>query len=336
LALAPPGVEAVRPGLWSVPVVIPDNPLGYTLVYVFETASGPVLVDTGWDSRRSWDALRDGLRETGHDVADVSGVLLTHVHPDHHGLSARLRRESGAWLAMHPLDAEVVAMRRNTDDSWLLQTAAVMLSHGAAESDLADLPDLALLHAHRPEPPALPNRLFADGDVLDVPGWDVRAVWTPGHSPGHTCFAVDGMLLAGDHVMPRISPHIGLYDEQSDLDPLGDYLASLAKVRDAPVDEVLPAHVARFTDLPSRVDALAAHHEERLAEIADALRGGPLTTWEIAARMSWNRSWEEIVPFLKRLALGEAVAHLRHLERRGMVARVPGAWPATYRLSPAG
>ncbi len=330
----PPPVEEVRPGLWSVPVVIPDNPLGYTLVYVFATASGPVIVDNGWDDPRAWAALSAGLAEAGFDVADVYGVLLTHVHPDHHGLSGRVREASGAWIAMHPEDAWVVTRWRTTMDTWLLETAAVMLSAGAPEDELAALPDFSGVVGRPRELPALPTRLFADGDYVDVPGWTVRALWTPGHSPGHTCFVVDGMLLAGDHVMPKISPHIGLYDEESDADPLGDYLASLAKVRSVEVAEVLPAHVGRFTDLAPRVDELAAHHEDRLSEIAACLAGGPLTTWEIAATMSWNRSWEQIPTFMKRVALGEAVAHLRHLERRGVAERVPGAWPASYRLVP--
>lgn len=334
MTLQQPPVEPVREGLWSVPVVIPDNPLGYTLVYLFETASGPVIVDNGWDDPRAWDALVAGVAETGHDIADVYGVLLTHVHPDHHGLSARVRETSGAWLAMHPEDAWVVSMRRSTDDSWLLQTAAIMLAAGATEAEVADLPDLATLHKHRPAAPALPTRLFADGDVVDVPGWTIRAIWTPGHSPGHTCFAVEGhdLLLSGDHVLPRISPHIGLYDEATDADPLGDYLASLAKLRDEKVAEVLPAHVARFTSLAARVEELAEHHEERLTHVLDLLKDGPLTTWEVTARMPWNRRWDDIVPFMKRVALGEAVAHLRHLERRGQVAQVAGGWPTSYEL----
>ena len=330
-AVAPP-VERVRDGLWSVPVVIPDNPLGYTLVYLFETPSGPVIVDNGWDDPRSWAALRAGIAETGHAVEDVYGVLVTHVHPDHHGLSAKVRAASGAWLAMHPEDAWVVTRWRSTMDTWLLETAAVMLSAGAPEEVLAALPDFSAIPPHRRELPALPTRLFADGDYVDVPGWTVRAVWTPGHSPGHTCFVVDDLLIAGDHVMPKISPHIGLYDEESSHDPLGDYLASLRKVRAERISLVLPAHVARFTEMVPRVDELAAHHEQRLTEIAAALAAGPLTTWDIAASMGWNRSWEDIAPFMKRVALGEAVAHLRHLETRGVVERVPGAWPASYRL----
>jgi glyoxylase-like metal-dependent hydrolase (beta-lactamase superfamily II) len=237
---------------------------------------------------------------------------------------------------MHPEDAWLVARWRSAPDAWLLEAAAVMLSAGAPEDELAALPDLAAVRAGlasvERELPALPTRLFADGDAVDVPGWTVRAVWTPGHSPGHTCFVADDLLLAGDHVLPRISPHIGLYDEETDLDPLGDYLASLQRVRSLPVREVLPAHVRRFTDLAPRADELTAHHEERLTAIAASLAGGALTTWEIAAAMPWNRAWDAIPTLMKRIALGEALAHLRHLERRGVVERVPGAWPAAYRL----
>ncbi len=80
--------EVVRPGLWSLRVPIPDSPLGYTLVYLFETARGPVLVDTGWDHRDSWDTLLAGIGRTGHRVEDVYGVLSTHHHNDHHGSRA--------------------------------------------------------------------------------------------------------------------------------------------------------------------------------------------------------------------------------------------------------
>jgi glyoxylase-like metal-dependent hydrolase (beta-lactamase superfamily II) len=86
-------------GVRSVQVPIPDNPLGHTLVYVVDTDRGPVLVDTGWDDPDSWDALVAGVTACGFALADLHGVLITHHHPDHHGLSAKVREASGAWLA---------------------------------------------------------------------------------------------------------------------------------------------------------------------------------------------------------------------------------------------
>jgi glyoxylase-like metal-dependent hydrolase (beta-lactamase superfamily II) len=131
--------EVVRPGLWSLRVPIPDNPLGYTLVYLFETTRGPVLVDTGWDHCDSWDALLAGIGCTGHRVEDVYGVLSTHHHNDHHGLAGRVREVSGGWVAMHEADARVVEHRGMTDEEWYRQTLVLMVEAGAPEEDLAGL-----------------------------------------------------------------------------------------------------------------------------------------------------------------------------------------------------
>ena len=270
-----PPVERARPGLWSVPVPIPNSPLGYTLVYLFETERGPVLVDSGWDDDTTWKVLQEGIETTGHHVADCYGVLVTHMHPDHHGLSGRVRDASGAWVAMHPQDAFILQRRFEIDDEWLLQAAAILLDSGAPEEAIASLPTLDEI-GHM-KPPVLPDRNLSDGLRVDVPGWDVRAIWTPGHSPGHTCFNVgQDVLLSGDHVLPEITPHIGLYRiDMEQNDPLGDYMHSLLRVSREVVNEVLPAHQHRFDSLPGRVGELLAHHEERLDAIEQSLLRAP-------------------------------------------------------------
>src|SRR5207253_10508360 len=86
-----PHVERVRPGLWSIPVPLPNNSLRYVLVYVFETDAGPYLVDAGWNTDDAYAALDSGLKVAGFSMADVQGVLVTHMHPDHYGLAGRVR-----------------------------------------------------------------------------------------------------------------------------------------------------------------------------------------------------------------------------------------------------
>jgi glyoxylase-like metal-dependent hydrolase (beta-lactamase superfamily II) len=329
-----PAAERLRPGLWSLPVPIPNNPLGYTLVYLIESDRGPVLVDTGWDAAVTWSRLVERVAGTGHDIADVYGVLVTHHHHDHHGLSGRVRDASGAWIAMHPEEAELITRRRITSDEWKLRVAEVLLEAGADEHDLAALPAPG---ADGTDPlPVVPSRLLGDGERADVPGWEVRALWTPGHAPGHLCFVLERerLLLSGDHVLPGISPHVGLYRDDPDLDPLGDYLRSLERLDGLDVDEVLPAHEHRFPDLHRRRKELIDHHGIRFSAIERSLARDRATAWDIAREMPWNRAWDDLGPLMKRAALGEAFAHLRTLERRGTVRRVPGSRPPTYELTP--
>lgn len=317
--------QALGGGVWSIPVPIPNSPLASTLVYALESARGPVLVDAGWEHEDAWSALVEGLRAFGMDVADVYGVVVTHHHPDHAGLAGRVREASGAWIAMHREDAAVVRLfrdvvRRGAHRSW--RPDALRLA-GADDRDLA----APRRRGARVAPPAEPDRELADGDLVDLPGRRLRAIWTPGHSPGHICLHLeDGdRVFTGDHVLPRITPHIGLYPyDLPDADPLGDFLTSLGRIAGLPAAreaEALPAHQHRFTGLAARAREIVRHHEDRLAEVAALLGAEPATLWQVAAGMRWRSPWEAMTLPDREMAAGEAAAHLRTLERRGVARR---------------
>ena len=332
---ATPPVEAVLAGLWSIPVPIPDNPLGHTNVYAFETPRGPVMVDAGWDDDTSWSALCAGLGRAGYDVSDCYGVLVTHMHPDHHGLSGRVQGASGAWVAMHPKDAALVGRVGHTKAEFVDEIGGLLLDAGASESEIGPG---STRRARRPRPPMLaPDRELVDGEHVDVPGWAVAAVWTPGHSPGHTCFRVldHGLLLSGDHVLPTITPHIALSRADRGGDPLADFLASLEKVNRPDVIGVLPAHEHRFTPLDRRVQQITTHHRAHLEAIEALLADGPRTLWDLARRLEWNRPWDELDLSMRRAAVNETAAHLRYLARRDRVVRWRGVRPITFERGPA-
>ncbi len=326
-----PPVERVRPGLWSIPVPIPNNPLRYVLVYAFETDRGPYLIDAGWNTDDAYQTLVAGLEQAGSSIDSVVGVLVTHIHPDHYGLAGRVREASGAWVALHPADARLIQSRYKEPEELLDLLAAMLRRDGAPAEDLtglqqASMPVRAFVTA------VTPDILMEDGDQPEVPGWDLTAIWTPGHSPGHLCFYESGhrLMLSGDHILPRISPNISVHP-QSGPDPLGAFLESLARVEAYDVDEVLPAHEHRFTDLRARVAALKAHHQERLEEAISAIRAGIDTAWGIAEHMTWNRPWDDMQVFVRRAAVGEALAHLEHLKRLGVVREEVGE-PSYWRV----
>jgi glyoxylase-like metal-dependent hydrolase (beta-lactamase superfamily II) len=317
-----PEAEQVRPGLWSIPVPIPNNPLRYVLVYAFESDAGITIVDAGWNTDEAWDALCGGIAAMGGSIGDVRGVMVTHIHPDHYGLAGRVREASGAWIGLHPADASMLEERYvETDD--LVERMKNLLALSGVPEELN--PDLAtasmdirtLVHM------ALPDRLVEDGDRLGIPGWDLRAVWTPGHSPGHLCLVDEraGLVLSGDHVLPRISPNISFHSQQYP-NPLGDYLESLVKIGKFEPDEVLPAHEYRFKGLKARADELIRHHEERLVEIMDLLAANDRqTAWDLTLKLTWSRPFNDIPLFMQRVANGETLAHLVLLEHRGLVHR---------------
>jgi glyoxylase-like metal-dependent hydrolase (beta-lactamase superfamily II) len=329
-----PPVEEVRPGLWSIPVPIPDNPLRYVLVYALELRGGGVaLVDAGWNTEEAWSALSDGLATAGGSMSDVRAVMVTHIHPDHYGLAGRVREASGAWIGLHPADAVMLESRYGDTDELLANMSRFLSDSGVPADKLPDL-TAASMGIKSMVTMAVPDVLFEDGETIDLPGWSLRTIWTPGHSPGHVCFYSDDrrLLISGDHVLPRITPNISAHTQVAN--PLGDFLASLAKLEDLPADEVLPAHEYRFADLQGRLKEIAAHHADRLDEVEAVIADRPgSTAWEITLQLHWSRPWDEIQTFMQRQANGETLAHCVLLELDGRIHR-RGTGPARFFVTP--
>jgi glyoxylase-like metal-dependent hydrolase (beta-lactamase superfamily II) len=329
-----PPVEKLAGDLWSVPVPIPNNPLRYVNAYVFAAGGGLVLLDTGWPADTAWEALVAGLESIGAGVAEVRGVLVSHMHLDHSGLIGRVREASGAWVAMHPADRALIA-----DSAWrdperaVAQEVAFLRSLGASAPEAAA--SVGTPRAYKVfTSTGLPDRELSDGELADVPGWRLRAVHTPGHTPGHLCFVdeLSQRFFAGDHILPRITPNISVYAVER-ARPLAEYLESLAKVRDLGVDEVMPAHEWRFRGLAQRADDIAAHHEKRLDELLAAIAAHPdATSWDLAGQLTWSRSWDQYSGRMRISAVTETAAHVLELQRRGLIASSGGDVP-TYRVA---
>lgn len=291
----------------------------YTNVYALASPDGLTLIDAGYDHPASWDALCDGLVEAGYSIRDVRRVLVTHAHRDHHGQAARVRRESGAWVAMHPHEAATLPARLGPMEVLRERQLAWLRQCGVPDADAPDM--MPLVFQADGIDASEPDILLDDGDRVPAPGWKLRAVWTPGHTPGHLTFYEEqhGLLHSGDHILPRITPNISANLRQSP-NPLGDYLWHLDKLADLAVDEVLPAHEYRFRGLADRIAQLRRHHEARLDQVRQSVAAHPgSTAWQVSATLTWARPWSQTPPLLRRLALGETLSHLIVLAERGQV-----------------
>ena len=164
-----------------------------------------------------------------------------------------------------------------------------------------------------------------DGDILQRGSHALRCVLTPGHTPGHLCLYEPEArwLFSGDHILFHITPNICRWSGVTD--SLGDYLESLKRIRELPVERLLPAHRQQTGDLEQRTRELEAHHARRISDALDAVRREPgRTAYEIAGSMAWSircRSWAEFPLTQKYFAVGEALAHLDYLMVRGQVQR---------------
>jgi glyoxylase-like metal-dependent hydrolase (beta-lactamase superfamily II) len=322
-------------GIVAIDVPIPDNPLGHTWVYVLESKRGLILIDAGWDAEESWRGLQDGLRAAGAGIDQVEGVLVTHFHPDHTGLCARVREASGAWIAMHEADrAEFIEVTEPRDRQWLDRAEAEFRTAGAGPSDCAAIRQ-ALDAPPRAVPDALADRWLTGDELIRLTGRTLRAIHTPGHTPGHLCFHLESAdtVFTGDHVLARTTPHVGsLIHPLADDDALGDFLASQRRIAAMPETRALGAHGAWMPQVAARAENLIHHHQERLNQLLAAFEDRELTVWQAASRMNWYRPWDEIRPGMKTLALCEAGAHLRHLVSRGLLEKVPDTELLSYRL----
>jgi glyoxylase-like metal-dependent hydrolase (beta-lactamase superfamily II) len=315
-----PPVEEVASGIWSVPVPVPDNPVRYVLCYLIEHRDGVVMVDPGWNHPVAWQALTAGLDSCGIPLSSVTAVLVTHIHPDHHGLSGTVREASGAWIGMHEREDGLVARMNAAGGHWQRADWEEFLRWCGAPADHVD--DLTAAREARPRMMVRADRTIGHGELVGIPGLALRALLTPGHTPGHLCFHDEtrDLLLTGDHILPRITPNVSAYDKSAA--PLRDYLNSLEVLRGIQPRQVLPAHEYRFTGLDDRLTVIADHHVQRLKEVADVLAAAPegLSAWQAASRVTWSRGWDSLSGFPRQSALGEVLAHLRHLESRGAVA----------------
>ena len=168
---------------------------------------------------------------------------------------------------------------------------------------------------------------------------------TPGHTRGHVVFRdpEHGALFAGDHVLPHITPSIGV-ELNRPPSPLRDYLTSLELVRALPDTRLLPAHGPVVDSVHRRIDELLAHHEERLAETAAAVEAGTATGFETARALGWTRHrrrFDDLDLFNQVLAVHETTAHLMVLVERGVLsagdvaASRTSRRPDRYRPGPA-
>lgn len=313
-------VETIRPGLHRIVLPLSGNPLREINSFVLTSGDRNLIVDTGMNRDECLEAMEDGLDELGVDL-DRTDILATHFHADHQGLVSTLLRD-GARAFMGELDAEAIS---GAGDYWT--ESGPMGQHATRAGLPTEVLRGALEHhpGHKYGPQDTVDYTgLKDGDTIAVGDYTLHVTLTPGHTGGHIClYEPDArFFISGDHVLGDITPNIQAWRE--DQDPLGDFITSLGRVDALDIDLCLPGHRELVEDCSKRIAELVEHHHERADEVVSILSQGPANAYDTAGQMTWDiraRSWEDFPVMQRWFATGEALAHIRYLETRGLVER---------------
>jgi len=313
---APGTTMTVAPGIRWLRMPLPFA-LNHINLWLLDDGDGVAIVDTGLglpETRALWERI------FAHELGGrpVTRVIATHFHPDHFGNTGWLTERWGVdlWCTQAEfLMAQYVCNARG--DAGMDKRLEHYRRHGIAGESLERLRERGNHYVGLV--PSIPDayRCIRDGNRVTIGGrgWDVIVVL--GHAPEHAALwcAEAGVLISGDQVLPKITTNVSVWADRPYDDPLRLYLESLARFRPMPATTfVLPSHGLPFRGLHDRLDALRAHHDDRLAETLDAL--------------AEPRTAAALIPILFRrqldthqlsFAIGEVLAHLNYLESAGSI-----------------
>ena len=302
-------------GIRRVTLPLPTRP-GHVHAYLLPGEDGWTLVDTGIgtpDAKETWAAELD---QAGGRVATV---FVTHFHPDHVGAAADLHELTGARVVQGSLDyAQCELVWGNP--AWSERLLDWFRLHGAPDDVTAEL--VGQSSVYRPFIRYQRDPILVEaGEHVD--GWELVAA--PGHADGQLCLLRDGVLVAADHLLGRITPTVGLWPA-SRADPLGDYLSALDRTIELAPRIALPGHGESIEDPTGRARELQEHHRVRLAEAVAALGAEPQTGYEL----SFALFGAELPAAGRRFAIAETLSHLERLVHEDAARRHEVDGAVTY------
>jgi len=308
----------VAPGLHWLRMPLPFQ-LNHINLWLLADGPGWTLVDCGYgndETRALWSSIFASHRP--------GRLLVTHYHPDHVGNAHWIAEQFGLTAEMtEPEFLHAVMWCHTPAEVLLTQRHTLWKKHGVAQERLDKIHGRG--NPYRRGAPAVPlsyNRL-SGGDTLEIGQRRWQVMLGRGHCPEQAClFAEEGhILIAGDQVLPKISPNVSITLEEPDGDPLGLFLETLDRFYLLPSDTlVLPSHGLPFRGLQARIDWLRAHHATRLDIVREACREAR-TAAEITEALFPRQLDDHQYGF----AFAETMAHVNHLVHRGEVRREPGA-----------
>jgi glyoxylase-like metal-dependent hydrolase (beta-lactamase superfamily II) len=278
-----PGVaEELAPGLRRLLAPNP-SPMTYRGTNTYLLGERDIaVIDPGPDDPVHLDAILGAL----HPGQRISHIIVTHAHLDHSPLSRALSART---------DAPIYAYGnfRAGRSAVMEELSAKGLAGGGEGVDAQFTPDVTI----------------ADGQDIHGDGWQLRALWTPGHFGNHLSFEWQDAVFSGDLVMGWASSLVSPPDGD-----LTDFMRSCERLNGHRAQVFHAGHGAPVTNPAERVEWLLSHRRGRETSILEALSAAPGTARTLAERI-----YTETPPALMGAAARNVFAHLVDLVGKNQV-----------------
>ncbi len=310
----------------------PFEGLTFVCMYLLKIDGSKVLIDAGLNFKDWKKKFLSGLEEFNLNIKDIDYCIVTHDHIDHIGLIKTLKRKNpDMQILMHKITHDLI--RWGTDVKYNKEVEMVatelaerMIKFGISE-EKGDSIIQFFSNWHKLIQYCKPDRILNDNDEILFDSNKLKIIWTPGHALGHICIfdTVNKYLFSGDHILSRITPHIGsfiinpvLKNEYDVTNILDNYLKSLDKIDKLNPKIIFPAHQEVIYNPHERILEIKKHHDNRLHEISNIIKNNPLTPFKIS-QIHFGEDLSDINTFL---AISEVISHIIYLEHQGKIERI--------------
>ncbi len=318
-------------GVYRIKIDVPFQ-VKFVCSYLFKLEDQTVLIDAGFNSPSWKKKFIQEINNVGFSIKDIDICIITHNHIDHIGLIQEFKQKNPELkIVMHNITNKLLEWETNKSNKEEIEKKATKISLEMKKYGLSEEERLRIVQFFTYWPSLrrhqTPNKIVHDGDKLLN---DLEIIWTPGHSFGHICVfnSKKKFLFSGDHILSRITPHIGnfvipdfLADEYLDYNfknVLDQYLQSLDRIDMLNPKIILPGHQDIIYNPHERIRAIKEHHANRLNDISNVIKKKPLTPREIS-RIHFGEDLDEINSFM---ALSEVLGHLFYLEDLGKIDKL--------------
>ncbi|HPV48783.1 MAG TPA: MBL fold metallo-hydrolase [Smithellaceae bacterium] len=325
-------ISEISENLYRITLPMPFR-LRHVHAYALTGGADVCLFDTGMDLPGAYERLEKDLQSIGRSVQNITQIYLSHVHMDHCGMAGIIQDKSKAHVYLSA-DAHQ-AYEYFQQGRRLIEQADVFYSRqGVPPDDVRAI--IEEIEDMRTRIPLFTAAGFLrDREVRSFGDRSFEVVFTPGHADGHICFFFhdEGLLLAGDHILPYIPPSLSpnIFDETSP--PLAGYLTSLAAIEQLGVSCAHPGHGTSFGGVYERISEIREHHALKKELLFKILNDRPKSVFGITGEIlgtagAARDDWE------KFMALNETYVYLQELKREGTVIETASDGVLLYRRCP--